>query len=308
MSSRFTVDTTYLKIRDVFAFNANSGEVIQRDSVPVIGYDGHIDWKSSLEFISTVSVPTLSTTLVGALSLIQPGLSSLSTVYCSTSVSFIKSTVAGLGSLQNGNDYVSTSKLYDTVARLSGDYGYVSSTMLYDCINSLGNLSQIGGFLGLASNLGNVGYVSTIHPGEYKVYQSTLMLNGANATGLIITSAAAFSPTIIDIGGYMSHLVGSSKMKIDITTNLTLTHAASGSRIFQIYLSQNDTPIGIPVILSDTGTSLYIPNVSFLLKSQDINPTIPLQLSCYTDSLTQGTLTTLIPIVGGIHITLDNTD
>ena len=84
MSSRFTVDTTYLKIRDVFAFNANSGEVIQRDSVPVIGHEGHLDWKSSLEFISSISVPTLSTTVLGILSRIQPGLSSLSSVYFST--------------------------------------------------------------------------------------------------------------------------------------------------------------------------------------------------------------------------------
>jgi hypothetical protein len=308
MSSRFTVDTTYLKIRDVFAFNANSGEVIQRDSVPVIGDGGHIDWKSSLEFISTISIPTLSTNIVGALSLIQPGLSSLSTVYFSTTTSFIQSTVAGLGSLPNGNGYVSTSKLYNTVDHLTGQYGYVSSTMLYDCIRSLGNLSQIGGFLRLPT-LGNIGYVSTINPGEYTIYQSTLQLNGSNASNIAIDNTTEFLLTTINIGGYMSHLVGPSKMRIDITTNLTLTHSTSSQREFELYLAQGEFPIGIPVIINYTGTSVYLPTASFLLKTTDIiGSGGTLQLFCYSDSISQGILNTLIPTIGGIHITLDNTD
>lgn len=308
MSSRFTVDTTYLKIRDVFAFNANSGEVIQRDSVPVIGDGGHIDWKSSLEFISTISIPTLSTNIIGALSLIQPGLSSLSTVYFSTTASFITSTVVGLGSLPNGNGYVSTSKLYSTVAHLSGQ-GYVSSTMLYDCINSLGNLNQISRFLNLPNRtINNVGYVSTINPGEYTIYQSTLQLNGDNATNVAIDTTKVLL-TSIDIGGYLSHLVDASKMRIDITTNLTVTHSTSSQRVFKLYLGQQNFPIGIPIIINYTGTSVYLPYASFLLKKTDVSGAVgSLQLFCESESLSPGILNTLIPTIGGIHITLDNTD
>jgi hypothetical protein len=309
MSSRFTVDTTYLKIRDVFAFNANSGEVIQRDSVPVIGDEGHIDWKSSLEFISSISVPKLSTTVLGILSMIQPGLSTLSTVYFSTTAFFLTSTVQGLGSLPNRNDYVSSSKLLFTVGRLTGDYGYISSTQLYDCINRLGNLNTIGPILNVGSNFSARGYVSTLNPGEYRIYQSSLQLQGANLVNTTIDNTAILTVTNIDIGGYASHVVDSSKMRIDINTNMSLIHPNSVLRNFSTFLTQNlyNLPIGSPVVVNYTATSLSMPNMSFTLNSRDLAGfTGPLQLKCSTDS--SGTITTLIPDIGGIHITLDNTD
>jgi len=309
MSSRFTVQTTYLKIRDVFAFNAYSGEVIQRDSVPVIGNAGHLDWKSSLEFISSISVPTLSTTVLGILSRIQPGLSTLSTVYFSTTASFINSTVQGLGSLPNGNDYVSASKLFFTVGRLAGDYGYISSTQLYDSINRLGNLNTVGPILNIpGSNFAERGYISTLHPGEYKIYQSSLLFQGANLDNTAINNTA-LTVANIDIGGYRSHLVTSSKMRIDINTNISLSHLTSVQRNFSTFLtkSQNNLPIGSPVVVNYNATSMNLPYMSFLLNYTDLSPlTGPLQVKCTTDS--SGTIATLIPAVGGIHITLDNTD
>lgn len=309
MSSRFTVDTTYLKIRDVFAFNANSGEVIQRDSVPVIGDEGHIDWKSSLEFISSISVPKLSTTVLGILSMIQPGLSTLSTVYFSTTASFLTSSIQGLGSLPNNNDYVSTSKLLFTVGRLTGDYGYISSTQLYDCINRLGNLNTIGPILNIGSNFPERGYVSTLNPGEYRIYQSSLQLQGANLVNTAITNTAILTVANIDIGGYTSHIVGSSKMRVDINTNFSLTHPTSVLRNFSTFLTRNlyNLPIGSPVVMNYTATSLSIPYMSFTLNYTDLAGFVgPLQLKCFTDS--SGTITTQLPDVGGIHITLDNTD
>lgn len=309
MSSRFTVDTTYLRIRDVFAFNANSGEVIKRDSVPVIGHEGHLDWKSSLEFISTISIPTLSTTFLGILSMIQPGLSTLSTVYFSTTTAFLTSTVAGLGSLPNGNDYVSSSKLYFTVDRLTGDYGYVSSTQVYDCINRLGNLDTIGPILKVGSNFEARGYVSTLHPGEYKIYQSSLRLQNANLVNTGITNGNVLNITNVDIGGYSSHIVGSSKMRIDINTNMTVSHNTSVQRNFSTFLADNiyTIPIGSPVVVNYNATSLSLPYMSFTLNSTELaSLTGPLKLKCSTDS--SGSITTLLPDVGGIHITLDNTD
>lgn len=309
MSSRFTVDTTYLKIRDVFAFNANSGEVIQRDSVPVIGDGGQLVWKSSLEFISTLSVPTLSTTVLGILSKIQPGLSSLSTVYFSTTASFLTSTVKGLGSLPNGNDYISTSKLLFTVGRLTGDYGYISSTQLYDCINRLGNLNTIGPILNIGSNFSERGYVSTLNPGEYRIYQSSLRLQDANLVNTTITNANVLTVANIDIGGYSSHIVSSSKMRIDVNTNMNVSHTTSVQRNFSTFLTQNqgNLPIGSPVVVNYNATSLSLPYMSFTLNAADLNDFVaPLQLKCSTDS--SGTINTLLPDVGGIHITLDNTD
>lgn len=309
MSSRFTVDTTYLKIRDVFAFNANSGEVIRSDSVPVIGHEGHLDWKSSIEFISTVSIPTLSTTVLGLLSMIQPGLSTLSTVYFSTTTSFLTSTVEGLGSLPNENDYISSSKLLYTVDHLTGDYGYISSTQVYDCINRLGNLNTIGPILNVGSNFAARGYVSTLYPGEYKIYQSTLNLQGANLMNTGFTNANVLTVTNIDIGGYSPHIVGSSKMRIDVNTNMSISHPTSIQRNFSTFLTQNlyNLPIGSPIVVNYNATSLNLPYMSFTLNAADLNGFVgPLQLKCSTDSF--GTMTTFIPDVGGIHITLDNTD
>jgi hypothetical protein len=309
MSSRFTVDTTYLKIRDVFAFNANSGEVIQRDSVPVIGDDGHLDWKSSLEFISTISVPTLSSTVLSVLSRIQPGLSTLSTVYFSTTTAFLTSTVQGLGSLPNGNDYVSSSKLLSQIARLSGDYGYISSTKLFECINRLGNLNTIGPILNVGSNFSARGYVSTLNPGEYKIYQSSILNQGANFVNTAINNAAVLTITDIDIGGYTSHIVESSKMRIDVNTNMLITHPTSIQRNFSTFITRNqgNIAIGSPVVVNYNATSISLPNMTFQLNYADLTGfSGPLQLKCLTDS--SGFINTLLPTVGGIHITLDNTD
>jgi hypothetical protein len=314
MSSRFTVDTTYLKIRDVFAFNRDTGNVISSDSVPVIGLNGHIDWKSSLEFISSISVPTLNTTVLGILEMIQPGLSSLSTMYFSTMDASIKSTVGGLGSLPNGNDYVSTSKMLYNIDRLSGDYYYISSTNLYDCINHLGNLINIGPLLhvpGTQSNFDARGYVSTLHPGEYKIYHSSLQLKGENAINIGMNNIAVVDTGIIDIQGYAPHIVNSSKMRIDINTNLTISHLTSVQRTFSTFLTNHlqNLPIGTPVVTTYTGTSLYIPSMSFLINAPELDTSIQdLYLKHSTDSETAGILNTLIPNTGGIHITLDNTD
>lgn len=313
MSSRFTVDTTYLKIRDVFAFNTNTGEVIPKDSVPVIGNQGHIDWKSSLEFISTVSIPVLSTTVLGILETIQPGLSSLSTVYFSTMTSFIRSTVAGLGSLPNGNDYVSTSKMIRTVERLASDYCYISSTTLYECINRLGNLNTIGPLLrfpGTASNFDARGYVSTLNPGEYKIYQSSLSLQGANAVNVNMPTNTVLTTGIINLQGYASHIIDASKMKIDINTNITITNATVAQRTVSTFLTKNlqNSPVGNTVVMTYTGNNISIPNVTFLINSSDLSNVTTLHLKHVTDSVAAASLTTIIPTVGGIHVMLDNTD
>jgi hypothetical protein len=250
--------------------------------------------------------------------MIQPGLSTLSTVYFSTTTFFLTSTVQGLGSLQheNGHDYISSSKLLFTIAHLAGDYGYISSTTLYDCINRLGNLDTIGPILttpGRTFTFPARGYVSTLHPGEYKIYQSSLRLKDPNLVNIPINTNV-LTVAEIDVGGYESHIVDSSKMRIDINTNINITHPTSVQRNFSTFLThyEKNLPIGTPVIANYNATSMSLPYMSFLLNSADLTRSypdtaiMPLQLKCFTDS--SGSITTLLPEVGGIHITLDNTD
>lgn len=55
MASRNTVDTNILRIRDVFAINPLTSELIQPAEIPVIGEKGRLKWMSSIEF----SVPSV---------------------------------------------------------------------------------------------------------------------------------------------------------------------------------------------------------------------------------------------------------
>jgi hypothetical protein len=242
------------------------------------------------------------------LSRIQPGLSSISTVYFSTTASFITSTVQGLGSLPNGNDYISSSKLMYTIARLEGDYGYISSTTLYECIKNLGDLNRLAPLLKIqGANFDGRGYVSTLHPGEYRIYQSSLYLQGANLVDVPITNTNVLV-TKIDIGGYMPHIIESSKMRIDINTNMNITHSTRVQRNLSTFITPSFEyrPIGSPVVMNYIDTSLSLPYMSFILNYADLKDVQTLEVKCSSDSA--GILNTLIPTVGGIHITLDNTD
>lgn len=302
MTSRYTVDTTSLRVRDIFAFHPKSGDIIQPGSIPVIGMSGHIDWKSSLEFLSTISVPTLSTSILGILTAVQPGLSSLSTLYFSTMTASIGSTIDGLGSLRNGNDYISSSKLSYKLAHLAGDYTYISSTRLYDCIGRLGNLNTIDDMFDAR------GYVSTVNPGEYRIYQSSLGLAEGQPINTPIGTEVVVGARI-DIRGYTNHIVNSSKMRIDVNTNLTMTFPTSAQRTLSTFLTLiGTTPIADPVVVTYSGTSAYLPNVSFIINNPPLTTATYLTLNFITDSVTVGTLNTMIPKVGGIHVMLDNTD
>jgi hypothetical protein len=285
----------------------NTDKSIPDNYIPVIVGQGLVGWKEPYEFLSTVSIPTLSNSFMGMLEMIRPGLSSLSTAFYSTLTSTMTSTVSGLGS----SGYVSSSKLYDRIQRL-GEVGYISSTTLFNCINNLGNLTNLAATLkftdGVTRNFGNVGYVSTLHPGEYKIYQSSLALQGNNLSGSIVQPRQIAQSAVIDIGGFSRHIVGSSKMKIDINTNLGITHSGAAQTVMSTFLMTNTltAPVGLPVVISYNKDNASMANTSFLLNSNDIRNNTKLKLCHYLDRT--GTITTTVPDVGGIHITLDNTD
>ena len=307
MASRITLDTRTLIIRKLIVKDPNTDKSIPDNYIPVIVGQGLVGWKEPYEFLSTVSIPTLSNSFMGMLEMIRPGLSSLSTAFYSTLTSTMTSTVSGLGS----SGYVSSSKLYDRIQRL-GEVGYISSTTLFNCINNLGNLTNLAATLkftdGVTRNFGNVGYVSTLHPGEYKIYQSSLALQGNNLSGSIVQPRQIAQSAVIDIGGFSRHIVGSSKMKIDINTNLGITHSGAAQTVMSTFLMTNTltAPVGLPVVISYNKDNASMANTSFLLNSNDIRNNTKLKLCNYLDRT--GTITTTVPDVGGIHITLDNTD
>jgi hypothetical protein len=311
MASRFTIDTNILRIRDVFALNASNAEFIQPMQIPIVGEKGKLQWYSSLEFLSSISIPTTSTNVLNLLQSIQPGLSSISTSINTG----LQSTVIGLGSI----GYVSTSYLQNQINELSYTYKYISATTLYDCFASLGNMQRIGNELGpmiMGSNL-NGGYVSTVNPGQYRIYRSTFSLLGSNLSKLAIDNITSYTSCEIPIRGFSTSIVNTSKMEIDIQTNMnlnfwnglndvcyvstTLINSATGLTVGQ------PTKMDIPVYQSN----VYVGNVKYLLRPSDLTPfpsSLLLRHSFQNDANDSCEITTMIPGTNGIFVTLDNLD
>lgn len=317
MSSRLTVDTTTLKVRDVFCLNSNA-DYIQPASIPVIGDFGKIKWFSSIEFLSTISVPVLSTTILDILASVRPGFSSMSTIFGSTTTSAFRSTVAGLGS----SGYVSTAGLNTTVTQLSYDSGYISSTTLYDCFTNLADMGRITGYIGpmvkflsgVGSNLSN-GYISTMNPGSYRIYKSTMGLSGTNVNRTM-TDGESFGSATIDITGFNTKIVNTSYLRLDVNANITLGYSGNGPIItsFSTYLVNASNPsqiVGTPVRLTFGGSNAMIGNLSYLLSSNDLFPypnLVQIRHRLINGVGSNASLRTQIPEVGGVFVTLDNTD
>jgi hypothetical protein len=317
-SSRNTLDTNSLRVRDIYAFNPSNNDFIQPVSIPVIGTNGHLTWLSTVEFLSTISVPTESTSVLNLLTAVKPGLSSLSTAITTTLALGLVSTVKGLGTA----GYVSTQTLFRNLTYLATDYGYISSTVLFDSFVSLADMAKIHsmGPMGMFNPALSNGYVSTIHPGEYRIYKSSIGITGANAfnTPLLIVPNTATPTVNIDIGGYSNHIVNSSKMKIDIAANLSATYDANPSyplTTLSSFLVSGSLPIGSPVRITYTNSNVTQATLSFLLNSNDLTPfpTGPLQLQHRMTNVGSVTipiasLTSWIPDTNGVFVTLDNTD
>jgi len=321
MSSRFTIDTTTLKVRDVFCLNSN-GDYIQPASIPVIGDFGMIKWFSSIEFLSSISVPVLSTTILNVLAAVRPGFSTMSTIITSTLTTAINSTVIGLGSLPNGNDYTSSSKINNLLTLLSFDYSYISSTTFYDSLTNLGDMRQITERIGPmvkflsanGSNLSN-GYVSTMNPGNYRIYKSTLGLSGTNVNQSL-TDGEVFGSATIDITGFNTKIVNSSYLRLDVNANITLGYTGNGPMLttFSTYLvnaSNTSQIVGTPVSLTFAGSNAMIANLSYFLNSNDFTPypkLLQIRHRLVNGQGSNASLRTQIPQRGGVFATLDNTD
>lgn len=316
MTSKNSIYASKLTVVDIYCLNSLNA-YIQPDSIPVVGKYGKIEWLSSIEFFSSISVPTLSTNLLNVLESVRPGISTLSTVIGSTTQTYFTSTNTGLGSI----GYVSTQTLEKALTTLSLVNSYISATTLYDSLSFLGDMRKITDEVGpmvihLAAQ-GSIltgGYVSTMNPGNYRIYKSTLRLQGSNYTTALANGTASNS-AIIDIGGYRTKVVNTSFLRLDINANLTLTYTGTAptETNFSTFLinSLNSNVVGTPVSMTFNNSNAMMANLSFLLSSNDLTPfpnTLTLRHSLSNNNTSNVSLRTQIPQSGGMFVTLDNTD
>jgi len=276
----YTLDTNIIKIRDVFAFNSKTGDVIQYDSFPVIGDEGHLLWKTPTEFLGKISC--MGTTVLYLLEAIQPGFSSLSTNFTKGLQVMLKSTVNGIG-----KHYVSTKQIITKMTDLTLEHGYISSMSLYNCIGSLSKLDYITQnvapmimFLQAAgSNFAPYGYISTVNPGKFHNYYSTLGFTGgltnANINSLSLQSLS------LDLGGFQ--ILDSSKMRLDINANVSVTYTnppvpQSIVTSFSTFLYNGSIPVGTPVVVNYSKLNFTMSKFTYFLTAADLSGTSPLSL------------------------------
>jgi len=229
----------------------------------------------------------------------------------------LTSSMDGIGTL----GFVSSVQfVYNEIDQLSGTYHYISATTLYDCISYLGQLNTIGNQCGPMSLIGSNfsgGYVSTLHPGEYKTYTSTIPLFGSNLFHTPLTNNVGVTSATISLQGFSNHIVSTSKMILDINTNLNLQfpNGLTSTCYFSTVLLNplNNRQVGLPVTQTfvSTNSNVWLGNMKFLLEYTDLHPFVGnLQLThkLYNGANDSNQCTTNIPNIQGIFVTLDNKD
>lgn len=268
---RYTLDTNIIKIRDVFAMNSKTGAFIQYDNFPVIGDEGYLLWKSPSEFVGGISC--MSTTVLGLLESVQPGMSTLSTNFTKVRQSMVLSTVNGLG-----HTYISSVGLMAKITELSQDHGYISTTSFYDCVKGLSKLDTITESVGpmilflkaVGSNLPPSGYISTVNPGSFHNYYSTLGFTGGLTNVNIYDSEESLT---LNLGGFQ--ILPSSKIRLDINANVSVTYTNPPSpqsivTTFSTFLYKNG-PIGTPVVVNYSNLNFTMSKFTYFLTAADLS-------------------------------------
>jgi hypothetical protein len=317
MASRFTVDTNILRIRDVYALNLSNSDFIQPLQFPSIGLNGRLKWYSTLELLSSMSIPAVSCSVLQILSSVQPGISTMSSITASTQTSYLVSTVKGLGDSQ----YVSTTFLFNQITLLSQVHKYVSCTTLYDCFNHLADMRWIGDNAGPMSLIGSNfsgGYVSTMNPGQFTVLRSTLAIQGANVNNVLMDNTSNITSIRVDIDGFRNRLTSNTKLQIDIDLNAYygFTGGVGGICHLSTYFTSVGglTQVGKDCVAMDipTGvTSTSQGHLRFLLRTPDLTPwpgTLELHHTLSNTVATTTRFGCYVPKTSGIFVTLDNID
>jgi hypothetical protein len=307
---RYTLDTNIIKIRDVFAMKSHSDAFVEYDAFPVIGHEGHLDWKVPLEFVGGISC--LNTTVLKLLEAVQPGFSTLSTNFTKVRDFMLISTVAGLG-----ETYVSTSYLMKKITELTLEHGYISSTTLYDCVNVLSKLDTITEWFGPmvmflkgnGSNFAPYGYVSTENPGKYHNYYSTIGFTGG-LTNFQMGGTIIAESLNIDLGGFPK--LNSSKMRLDIDANVNVSYIDPPKlQSFSTFLYNGTRPVGTPVVVNYENLTFNTSKFTYFLTAEELAPPAvgPLNLQLrhrITNNGNTDATITVAPI--GIYARLINMD
>lgn len=289
--SRYTLDTNTLQVRDVIALSTGTNNFITSNYRPVVGDKGKLQWQSPEDFLSTIYISSISTNALKAIS--DPA--------------YI------------GSNYVTPSSLSTTVGNLSYVDKYISATTLYDCFVNLGSMSTIGNELGpmiFGSNLTG-GYVSTVNPGEYRVYQSSIPVIDNNIDFFSTGVNTTMSSITINLTGFSNHYVNTSKLRIDIQGNINPSFYGGLSdncyiSTFLINPSFN-TRVGdvVKTRLPPYMSNAFLGPFSFSLSGADLTMGISSLTLCHRYNTLNNDpcdFTTMIPTVGGVFVTLNNMD
>jgi hypothetical protein len=250
--------------------NPKLGNPIENDRFPVIGDGGYLIWNKPLELIS--SIPCLNTTALGLLNSVQPGLSSLSTNFTRGFNSMLNGMIAKLR-----ETYVPSVFLIKKYNDLSTENGFIKNTDIYACASYLSRLDRITEsivpmilFLQTCdSNFPNSGYVSTINPGQYRNYYSTLGFTGGTAN--TITGKEGLR---LDLGGFQ--ILDSSKLRLDINANVNVTYTnpptpQSIVTTFSTFLYNGTRPIGTPVVVNYSNLNFTMSKFTYFLTAADLS-------------------------------------
>jgi hypothetical protein len=328
MAANTSLNVNHLTVRNIYALNSSNSQYIQPGQIPMIGTDdrgfanGVVKWYNSEEFLNKMYISSVSSTAYEILASVQPAISSMSTIQSLALQTSLQSTVRGLGNA----GYVSTSYLDNELAQLSYSRHYISATTLYDCIANLGSLGVIGNNLGPMSFIGSNfsgGYISTLNPGEYRIYKSSIGIEGSNLSGKVFSDNTSVDSVNIRIAGFSNHIVNNSKMTVDVMANMNLSFSGAGTGSGTCYFSTclsaytNDPPrfydkIGDPLKISlNTGSPVNLAHFRCILSATDLSPFPQVLTLRHTLSNSPGVVTSLntyVPEINGIFVTLDNTD
>jgi len=199
--SRKTYDTQSIALRRIFAYDISNNMPFSTGYILTSLTKGTASFVSPNVTLSTIGFPNLPATISTLSGELFSTAQFISLVYTSTIISYLPSTVAGLGTA----GYVSTS-FYDakTISTIDGlgTLGYLSSAVVQGPINStvigLGTVGYISSsqLLSSLTGLGSLDYVSSS--------QLTSSLLDLTALGYI--SSSQLTSSIIGLGtlGYLS--------------------------------------------------------------------------------------------------------
>jgi hypothetical protein len=277
-------NTNILRITRVIAINESNYDYVQPLQIPSVGDSGKLVWYSTLDLLSTISIPTVSCSVLHILTTIQPGLSTLSTIFSSTLTNTAISTTVGLGTsgyvsclslvsttlaLTNSivqatgvsvsqfnssiigfgsSGYVSSLSLVSTTQGL-GTSGYISSTSIVSTVDGLGSLSYISSasLVSTVRGLGSSTYVSaaSLASTTNGIMNLALPSTVTGLGSLMYVSSASLVSTVQGLGS--SSYVSSASL-VSTTSELT-----------NIFIN-----VVVPSTVTGLGSSTYVSSASLV--------------------------------------------